>query len=41
MKIEFYRQILEKYLKVEFHENPYSGSRDVPDGKTEGQTWRS
>jgi hypothetical protein len=28
MKIEFFRHIFEKYSKVKFHENPYSGSRD-------------
>jgi len=32
MKLEFSRQIFEKYIK--FHENPSSGSRVVPRGQT-------
>ena len=35
MKAEFYRQILEKYSNVKFHENPFSGSRGVPCGQTD------
>jgi len=30
MKFEFFKQILEKSPNFKFHENPYSGSRDVP-----------
>jgi hypothetical protein len=30
MKLEFYRQIFEKFSNVKFHENPSSGSRVVP-----------
>ena len=37
MKLEFSRQIFEKWSNVKFHENPSSGSRVVPIG----QTWRS
>jgi hypothetical protein len=48
MKLEFSRQIFEKYSKVKCHENIYSGSRVVPrgradeqtDGKIDGQTER-
>jgi hypothetical protein len=29
MKLEFSRQIFEKYSNIKFHENPFSGSRDV------------
>ena len=36
MKLEFSGQILEKYLNIEFHENPSSGSRVVPCGQTDG-----
>jgi len=38
MKIEFLRQILEKYSNIKFHKNPSSGSRVVPCGRTDGQT---
>jgi hypothetical protein len=38
MKLEFSRQIFEKYLNTKFHENPSSGSRVVPCGRTNGQT---
>jgi hypothetical protein len=38
MKLEFSQQIFEKSLNVTFHENPYSRSRVVPCGKTEGRT---
>jgi hypothetical protein len=37
MKLEFPRQILEKYLNVEFHENPSNENRVVPCGQTDGQ----
>jgi len=30
-----------KHSKTKFHENPSSGSRVVPCGQTDGQTWRS
>jgi hypothetical protein len=36
MKLDFYRQILEKYPNI-FHENPSSGSRNIPRGRTDGQ----
>jgi hypothetical protein len=35
MKLEFSRQILEKESSITFHENPSSGSRVVPCGKTD------
>jgi len=36
MKLEFSRQIFEKYSNIKFHENPYSGSRVVrADGRTD------
>jgi len=38
MKLEFSQQILKKYIK--FHENPFSGSQDVPCVQTNGQTDR-
>jgi hypothetical protein len=38
MKAEFSRQIFEKYSSIKFHENPPSGSRIVPRGRTDGQT---
>jgi len=46
MKLQFPRQIFEKYSNMKFNENPYSGSRVVPcgringriDGQTDGQT---
>jgi len=31
-------QIFEKYSNVRFHDNPSSGSRIVPGGRTDGQT---
>ena len=40
-KLEFSRQILEKYSTVKFHENPSSGSRVVPCGSTKRRTLRS
>jgi len=33
-KLEIYRQIFEKYWNTKFHENPASGSRVVPCGRT-------
>jgi hypothetical protein len=38
MKLDFSRQVFEKYSNVTFHENPPSGSRVVACGRTDGQT---
>jgi hypothetical protein len=38
MKLEFSRQIFEKYLNVKFHENTSGESRVVPCGQTDGRT---
>jgi hypothetical protein len=38
MKLEFSRQIFEKYTSIKFHENPSSGRRVVPCGQMNGQT---
>ena len=38
MKVEFSRQIFEKYPYIKLHENPSIGSRLVPCGRTDGQT---
>ena len=38
MKLEFSPQIFEKYPNVKFNENPFSGSRVVPCGQTDGRT---
>jgi hypothetical protein len=38
MILEFSRQIFEKSSNIKFHENPYSGSRVVPSGRTDRQT---
>jgi hypothetical protein len=35
MKLEFCRQIFEKYSNIKFNENPSSGSRVVPCGRTD------
>lgn len=35
---EFSGQILEKDSNIKFHENPFSGSRSVYCGRTDGQT---
>jgi len=35
MKLEFSWQIFEKYSSIKFHENPSSGSRVVPCGRTD------
>jgi hypothetical protein len=35
MKLVFSRQIFEKYSNIKFHENPSSGSRVVPSGRTD------
>jgi hypothetical protein len=39
-KLELFRQILEKSSIIEFLENPSGGSRVVPCGQTDGQTYR-
>jgi hypothetical protein len=39
MKLEFYRQNIEKSSNVKFHENPAEMFRAY--GRTDGQTWRS
>ena len=38
MKIEFSRQIFEKYTGIKFHENPLNGSRVVAAGRMHRQT---
>jgi hypothetical protein len=38
MKLEFSRQIFERYSKVNFHKNPSSGSRIVPCEQKDGLT---
>jgi hypothetical protein len=38
MKLEFSWQIFNKFSNVKFNENPFSGSRVVPFGQTDGQT---
>jgi len=40
MKIEFSRQIFEKYSNIRFHGNSSGGSRVVPCGRTDEQTGR-
>ena len=35
MKLEFSRQVSEKYSNIKFHENPPNGNRDVPFGTDE------
>jgi len=35
MKLEIYRQIVETYSNIKFNENPSSGSRVVPCGRTD------
>ena len=37
MKLEFSRQIFEKYSNKNFRGNPYIGSRGVPFGEMDGQ----
>jgi len=36
MQLEFSRQIFEKYSNIKFYENPSTGSRVVPCGRTDG-----
>ena len=38
VKLEFSRQIFEKYTNTKFHENPSCGNRVVPRGRTDGRT---
>jgi hypothetical protein len=38
IKLQFSRQILEKYSNIKFNENPSSESRVVPCGETDKQT---
>jgi len=38
MKLEFSRQICEKYSDIKFNENPYGGSRVVHCGRISGGT---
>ena len=40
MDFEFSRQVFEKYVNIEFHENPSSGSRVVPSWRRERWTDR-
>jgi len=35
MKLEFSREIFEKSSNIKFHENPSSGSRAAPYGRTD------
>jgi len=35
MKLDFSRQILEKYTNIKFHDNPSSGSQIHPCGRTD------
>jgi len=37
MKLEFSKQIFEKYSNIIFHDNKPSGSRVVPCGQTDGR----
>jgi hypothetical protein len=38
MKLEFSRQIIEKYSNIKFHEKPSCGSRVVLRRRTDGKT---
>jgi len=38
MEVEFFREIFEKYSNMKFHENPSSGSRVFPCGRTDRET---
>jgi hypothetical protein len=35
MKLAFSGQIFEKYSNIKFHDNPFSGNRIVPCGRTD------
>jgi hypothetical protein len=41
MKLQFSRQIFEKYSNIKFNENPSSESRVVPCGEMDGRTDRN
>jgi hypothetical protein len=42
IKPEFFRQMLENYPNIKFHENPYSGiAADLCSGQTERRTRRN
>jgi len=38
MTFEYSRQVFDKFTSIKFHENPFSGSRGVPWGETDGRT---
>jgi hypothetical protein len=38
MEFGFSQQVFEKYSNIKFHDNPSSGSRVVPYGRTDGRT---
>jgi hypothetical protein len=38
MRLEFSKQILEERSSIKFHQNPSSGSRVLPRGRTDRQT---
>jgi hypothetical protein len=40
IKFELSGQIFETYSNIKFNENPFGGGRDVPCGRTDGQTDR-
>jgi len=40
MKLEFSRQIFEKFSNIKLYKNPSSGSRVLPYGRTDGRTDR-
>jgi len=35
IKLQYFQQIFKKFSNIEFHENPISGSKDVPRGQTD------
>jgi len=37
IKLELFRQILEKYSNIKFHDNPFIGSEVLPWGRTDRQ----
>jgi len=37
-KLKCFSKLFEKSSNIKFHENPSSGNRDVPSGRTDGQT---
>jgi len=39
IKLECYRQAFEKYSNIRFHKNSSGGSRVVPCGQADGQTY--